>query len=208
MRTTGAAAAILAVGLTGCATTYTAPDFEEYRNAHETVAILPFDVVINTSNRKDAPPQAELDAIQTDQAQTFQRALYTQFLTKQERGGYTILFQDIDETNVKLSRMDSNAPMTKAEICALLDVDALVSGRMSLSRPMGTGWAVATTLLFGFGATNSGLVHMTVHEGEGGKLMWSYEHELSGGVMSSPDSVAKALMGGIANQFPYRKKRR
>ena len=208
MRTTGAAAAILAVGLTGCATTYTAPDFEEYRNAHEKVAILPFEVVINTSNQKDAPSQEELDAIQADQAETFQRALYTQFLTKQERGRYTIIFQDIDETNVRLSRMDSDAPMTKAEICALLDVDAVVSGRMSLSRPMGTGWAVATTLLFGFGATNSGIVNMTVHEGGDGKLMWSYEHELSGGVMSSPDSVAKALMGGIANEFPYRKKRR
>ena len=84
----------------------------------------------------------------------------------------------------------------------------MVSGRMSLSKPMGTGWAVATTLLFGFGATNSGLVNMTVHEGAGGKLMWSYEHELSHGVMSSADSVARALMGGIANQFPYRKKRR
>ena len=196
MRTTAAAIAILAVGLTGCATTYTAPDFEEYRNAHEKVAILPFGVVINTSNQKDAPSQEELDVIQADQAETFQRALYTQFLTKQERGRYTIIFQDIDETNVRLSRMVSDAPMTKAEMCTLLDVDAVVSGRMSLSRPMGTGWAVATTLL------------LTVHEGGDGKLMWSYEHELSGGVMSSPDSVAKALMGGIANEFPYRKKRR
>ena len=208
MRMKTAFAAIMAIALTGCATTYTAPDFEEYQDAHQTVAILPFDVVINVSNQKNAPPQEELEAIVADQAETFQRALYTQFLTKQQRGRYTINFQDIDETNVRLSRMNSDGPMTKAEICTLLDVDAVVSGRMSLSKPMGTGWAVATTLLFGFGATNSGIVHMTVHEGEGGKLMWSYEHELSGGVMSSADSVAKALMRGIANEFPYRKKRR
>ncbi|MDE0226864.1 MAG: hypothetical protein OXP28_17275 [Gammaproteobacteria bacterium] len=199
--------AALALGLSGCATTYTAPDFEEYRASHETVAILPFDVAINASTQgKNAPSQEELDAIEAQQAEIFQRALYVQFLEKQERGRYTVDIQDIDETNVRLSRLEqSGAAMTKAETAKLIGVDAVVSGKMSLSKPMGTGWAVATTLLLGFGATNSGIVHMTVHEGEGGKLMWSYEHELSGGVMSSPESVAKALMGGIANKFPYRK---
>ena len=199
--------AALALGLSGCATTYTAPDFEEYRASHETVAILPFDAAINASTQgKNAPSREELDAIEAQQMEIFQRALYVQFLEKQERGKYTVEIQDMDETNIRLARFErKSAPMTKAEVATMLGVDAVVSGKISLSKPMGTGWAVATTPLFGFGATNSGIVHTTVHEGEGGRLMWSYEHELSGGVMSSPESVAKAVMGGIANKFPYRK---
>ncbi len=81
------------------------------------------------------PSTEELEAIMADQTKILQRALYTRLLAKQEEGGYTVDFQDIDDTNIRLSRIDPHTLISKEDTCALLDVDAVVSGRVLLGKP-------------------------------------------------------------------------
>lgn len=202
----------LTVLVPGCATIYTAPDFGSYKFAHSKIAILPFDVTIDLGNQSDEVSPEELQELETTQGETFQRAIYTQFLQGQQRGRYTVEFQDIDKTNTLLSReLETNTTpgeltaLTKAEICKVLDVDAVIGGDMLLSRPMGTDRALASRFLIGLvGNTNKAFIRMSIHEGDESKLLWNYEHVAKGGLLSSPESVARAVMKGAARTFPYK----
>ena len=134
--------------VTGCATTYTTEDFYKYQGSHETVAILPFTVTMASGNRGDGVTKADLDAEARAQALNFQRAVYTQFLERVEKDKVTVKFQDIDDTNALLRRADGfdeqgRINLTKQEISKLLGVDAVISGSMTLSKPMNAGPGLA-----------------------------------------------------------------
>lgn len=68
---------------------------------------------------------------------------------------------------------------------------------------MGTGAAIASAMLVGFSSTNKVNVSMTIHDARTGSLLWNYDHEMSGGLGSSPESVAESLMKSVARRFPY-----
>ena len=200
--------------IAGCATIYTAPDFAVYKSTHKKVALIPFNVTINPGHKSGGVTQSELQELSIKQGEMFQRALYTQFLQGQQRGRYTVQFQDIDETNALLNReMKRHASrkdlwaLTKSELCEILEVDAVVSGEMLLSKPMGTGAAIASWMLLKvLGPTNEGHINMSIHEKAGGELLWNYEHHVQRDLLSSPESLAKDLVKGVARTFPYRKK--
>lgn len=197
----------------GCATIYTALDFGSYKFAHSKIAILPFDVTLETDQENGNMSAEDLQDMERDQGETFQRVIYTQFLQGQQRGLYTVEFQDIDKTNTLLNRelktntnQDELAAMTKAEICKILDVDAVIGGSMTLGRPIGTDRAMASRFLIGLvGNTNKAFIRMSIHEGNESKILWNYEHVAKGGLLSSPESVARAVMKGAARTFPYKR---
>ena len=193
----------------GCATVYTAGDFSARTDAHETVAIMPFDVSIDMRELPDGLTEEDLDAQEEEEGYAFQRQVYAQFLQRYARGEYTVEFQDVDTTNVLLNRADIgyrdiNTNYTKNEIAELLGVDSIISGTITRNRPMGNVAAIATTVLIGFGGrTNEVNVSMAVHDGADSALLWSYDHEVSGGLGSSPEGLAESLMRNIARRFPY-----
>ena len=202
------------VSLSGCmtATIYTTPEFDTLQFSHDIVAILPFDVTFNAGHQDRSVE--EISNLEIQIGKDFQRALYTQFLQQQKKNRYSIKFQDIDDTNAMLNRnldapltIDALSSLTKSEICEILNVDALISGNLSLSKPMGAGAAIASSLLIGVGGvTNKARITMTIHDRENGQLLWSYEHRAKGGLLSSPEGVADSLMKGIAKKFPYENK--
>ena len=196
--------------LVGCATTYTTENFADYQSAHKTVAIVPFVVSMSSGNRGKEITKADLIAEEETQALNFQRAVYTEFLEKVEKKKVTVAFQDIDDTNTRIRRAggfdeQGKINLTKKELGELLGVDAVISGSMILSKPMGTGAAVVTTLLVGWGKSNEAKINLTIHDSESGTLVWSYDHTASGGVISSSEQLAKSLMRNIASKFPYKK---
>ena len=198
----------VAFALGACATVYTAEDFAAYQQQHETVAILPYTVNITLKKLPEGMTEDDVHTMEVEESYSFQKVLYSQFLQRQADGEYTVEFQDVDKTNTILARNDITADTlmryTKDEIATLLGVDSVISGTITRSKPMSTGGAIASTIFFGFGTTNQVHVNMTLHCGETGNLLWSYDHELSGGLGSSPETVAKSLMKGIAKKFPYR----
>lgn len=202
--------------LVGCstATIYTAPDFASHKASHESIALLPFVVNIDKTNMGKDITKEDVQALEVKQGETFQRELYTQFLQYVQRGQIDVEIQDINKTNALLQRQMESASsarvaaaLTKDDICDILQVDAVVSGSMTLSKPMGNAAAIASAFLLNFSAaTNEGNISMQIHESSDGKLMWSYDHEVQGGLLSSPDALAEHLMKDVARSFPYRSK--
>ena len=54
--------------------------------------------------------------------------------------------------------------LTPVEMAEILDVDAVLTSNYKLTKPMSTGAAIATTILFGFGNTNEVNVTMELHD--------------------------------------------
>ncbi len=197
--------------LVGCGPkTYTTPGFEQFRQNHRTVAILPFQVNIDPKKLpKDFTPEMAKES-EREEAYNIQQQLYMRFLERQKKDEYTITFQDVDKTVALLGKKGiTNANIavyTKTELRDILGVDALISGSINRTRPMSTGTAIALGLLVGFwGNTNKVDVNLSIHDGASGDLMWKYEHKASGSVGSSSEELAKSLMKSISKKFPYKR---
>ncbi len=206
--------AIAILCLWGCASVYTVADFDVQTAQHRSIAILPFGVTIAAKNLPEELTQADLREQEKDEGYVFQRQMYTQFLQRYARGEYTVSFQDIDTTNVMLDRAgvkyeDLYKTHTRAELASMLGVDAIVSGTISRSRPMGNWSAIAVGLFTPlWGATNEVNASLMVHSGNNGDLLWSYDHEVSGSLGSSAEGISERLMKGVAKSFPYNSKKR
>lgn len=205
------AAALPASVLAG-AQVYTNPQFSQLTSEHKTVAILPFKVVIDTKRLKGTTIEA-IEKMQLDEATEFQHQIYSRLLQKSQEEGYRVSFQDVDQTNALLARagitLDSLALHTKDEIAKALGVDAVISGTVNQSQPTSQGMALAQTLLIGaHGSTARVDIHMTIHNGADGALLWSYDHTDSGGgftgsMSNSVEAMTKSLFKKIAGKFPY-----
>lgn len=199
--------AIVAMLLTACATIYTSQDFAQHQTRHKTVAILPFRVSIDLKKLPDGVSQDQLRRAEVDEAYLFQKQLYNQLLVQYGKQRYTVGFQDIDKTNVLLERAgikyENLSSSTKDEIAKILGVDSVISGQIRREKPMSTGAAIFSTLFLGFSTTNKVTVNMAIHDGASAQLIWSYDHEVAGGLGSSAEGMAKSLMSSISKKFPY-----
>ena len=205
------ALSLAAFVLQACATVYTDDNFASYQEAHKEVAIIPFKVSIDAKN---LPKDMNVDMLrqsELDEGVSFQKQMYSQFLNKYQKGAYSVKFQDVDKTNVLLKRNNMDAEnlgdFTKAEIGKALGVDSLISGTIKRAKPMSTGAAVAAAFLVGISATNEVNVNVTLHDSQEGNLLWSYDHQVTGGLGSSPERLSKNLMKSMSKKFPYEAKK-
>ena len=199
---------VLIVFLSGCASIYTTPDFDAAKHQHNILAILPFDVTIETRRLPKGITLEMLKEMEKDEAYVIQNEIYRFFLRRASRNAYTINFQDVDQTNSKLLRegisFDNIRNYTKDEIAQILNVDSLLSGTVHRARPMSEGAAIVTAILIGWtGITNKVDVGLTIHNGKDGNLIWKYNHSYSGGIGSSSENLTRALMRHVSRKFPY-----
>jgi curli biogenesis system outer membrane secretion channel CsgG len=195
---------------------YLNPHFEGLTASHKTVAILPFKVTIDTKRLKDITME-QITKQENDEGTEFQRQIYARFLQKSGDLHYRVDFQDVDRTNALLIKAgynpDSLAGHTMDEIAKVLGVDALVSGTVSQSQPTSQGMAMAQTLLLGFhGSTQRVDIHIDLHNGVDGGLLWNYDHTDSGGgftgsMTNAVEAMTKSLFKKVAGNFPYQQKR-
>ena len=201
---------LLLILLTSCGPTiYKAQGFEESKSKVKLLAILPYNVLIDT---KRLPKNIKLETLANAQKKTgfdMQSKCYTWFLQKQEK--YTVSFQDVDRTNALLTQANIDyeklSSTDKGELCKLLGVDAVISGKASLSKPMSEGGAIVLAVLVGsYGATNSTAVTLTIHD-SGSNLLWKYDYVASGGVGSPSENLTRQLMKSASRKFPYKIKK-
>ncbi len=189
-------------------TIYKAANFETSKSTVKTLAILPFNVSIDS---KRLPKGITIETLKESQEKTgydMQSNSYTWFLQRQKE--YSTTFQDIDKTNAILKKtnitFDNIALQEKADLCKLLGVDGIISGKATMSKPMSEGGAIATAVLLGgFGSTNKTATSLTIHDMTGG-LLWKYDYDASGSLGSNAESLTKALMKNASKNFPYKKK--
>lgn len=198
---------ILLVILSSCGPTiYKANNFDNSRTSIKKLAILPFSVAIDG---KRLPKGVTIETLKESQEKTgygIQSNAYTWLLQRQEK--YTVSFQDVDRTNAILKKenisFENIALQDKGELCKLLGVDGIISGKATMSRPMSEGAAVAVGILVGaWGATNKTATSLTIHDGTG-SLLWKYDYDASGSVGSSTENLTKALMKNASKKFPYK----
>jgi hypothetical protein len=201
---------VLTALLFGCGPTiYKAQDFDTRTASHKTVAILPAEVSINlrpNEMKKITPEQLRESEQKT--SSLIQDKMYTWFLRRSDRFKYTVSFQDIGKTNALLLQAgikpSDMIAKTKDEIAKLLGVDAVITTRASMQKPMSDGGAVALGLLFGvWGNTNEVQTSIAINEAEKGDLVWKYDYRASGSVGSNTDNLVNALMRNCSRRFPY-----
>ncbi len=185
----------------GCAPQiYKSNDFESKTADHKTVAILPAEVFMQLRPNEMKKITAEQFAdMQKKTGESIQDKMYTWFLKRSNKFKYTVNFQDISRTNALLQQAGieykSIYIKTKDELAKLLQVDAVISTRASMSKPMSEGAAVALGVLFGsWGTTNDVQTSITIHEGQAGDLIWRYDYNASGSVGSDTKSLVNNLM--------------
>ena len=191
-------------------TIFTSPNFQQARKQHKTLAILPFDVLIGTTKLPKNVTKEMVLQQQEETGYSLQSNVYTYFLNEQKKNKYTIDFQDIDKTNALLKKAgisyDVLDSQTKEELCNLLGVDAVMTGRATMEKPMSDGGAIAVGVLFGFwGSTNRVDVNVNIHDKNDSKLLWKYDYQASGSVGSSTEQLSRSLMKNVSKKFPYKK---
>lgn len=202
---------LLAVTFTACGPQiYTSASFQEAKEKHKTVAIVPFDVLIESRKLPKGVTVEMIQQQQRDYGYGLQGDVYGYFLKQLSKDRYTVNFQDVDKTNALLSEAGITyynlKTTSRDEICRILGVDAIISGKAVMTKPMSDGAAIAVGLLVGaWGPTNSVNTSITIHEGQKGDLLWKYDYAASGSIGSSRQSLSNALMKNSSKKFPYRK---
>ena len=188
--------------LSGCAKIYYSPEAKSRTNAHEIIAIIPPKVSIAARKKVDAEAIKEQ---QRTESRNFQQEMYSWMLRRKMQNRIFVEIQDIETTNAKLARADyPNPPLSPAELSDLLEVDGVITSNFSLSKPISDGAAIAIGLLGGvWGSTNNTAVSMEIHDRETRKLLWNYNHELSGSVGSTPAQLVDNLMRHASKRMPY-----
>lgn len=191
--------------LQGCASpkVYYSPDAKTIVSTHQLIAIVPPKVSI-TGRKKDnieALKQQEIT-----ESVNFQKEMYSWLLKRKTQGKMFIEIQDVETTNAKLEKAGklNDKSVTPAEMSEILGVDAVITSNYALSKPMSEGAAVALGMLVGvWGSTNETTVTVDIHDAKTKKMLWNYNHKVSGSTFSTPAQLVDNLMRNASKKMPY-----
>jgi hypothetical protein len=196
---------------------------------HRTVAILPFDVEFERIRLSDMAacsghyadstisrlrPQWS-DAQRLERRHTayqLQEQLQAQLMRQQVKQPCTVTFQHPAETNRLLEKAgityDNLPDRSMEEIRQALGVDAILSGQTTLHQPLPGGMNVALFIMSDgeIFAQNSVSTNLTIHDCHSGKLVWRFDHELTGKLDNSPATLVRNLVRNSGKTFPYFRK--
>lgn len=199
------AGAFLLMFLCNCGAVEKSTDFKEISNTHHTIAILPPLVNIEIKNSKEAQIIKDQEKLESAR---FQKALVDYLNEHQTKGDIFVNAQPEAETNRILleNKITSLANKSYQELAKILNVDAVVSSRVSLAKPMTNAEAFLTALFAGpYGANSkTSTVDLSLTDAKSGKRFWNYNWE-TGGTFTSANSLTNSLMKSAAYRFPYKK---
>ena len=190
---------------------YTSPNFSQLTKDHKELAIIPFEAVVKLRPKQMKDMSAEdLARLEEQEGESVQSALYSYFLKRQSKNDYTVGFQDISRTNALLAKngitYENMGEFTIEELAEMLEVDGVITGRITTDKPMSEGGAIALGLLTGISApTNSGKIGVSIKDGATGELLWNYEKALARSMGSDNNQIINALMRKASRKFPYKK---
>ena len=135
----------------------------------------------------------------------FQNEMYSWLLRRKMQNNLLQEIQEIATTNSKLKKAGyPDTLLSTAELCQILGVDAVLTSDYGLRKPMSAGAAIAVGALFGvFGSTNEVKVSLSLSDCSNKKLIWNYNHRISGGLGSSAGGAVDALMRRASKRMPY-----
>ena len=195
--------ASLTLLLSSCAKVYYSPDAERISSKHKVIAVV--------TPRVSMPPQKkmtneEMIQLTINESEAFQYEMVSWLLKRKREKKINVDILDATTTMAKIHNATTAGKMlTPSEMADILEVDAVITSNYKLTKPMSTGAAIVTSLLFGFGNTNQIIVSMELHDRTGKKMIWNFSHALSGGLFSSSDQLVAEVMRIASKKLPYTK---
>ncbi len=186
--------------LSSCAKIYYSPDAQQKAATHKIIAIVPPKVSISGGKNQDV---AAVKIQQEAESLSYQKEIYAWILKRKRQGKMTVDVQETDITNAKLKKMDyTENPITSSELCKALGVDGVITSNISSIKMMGDGASVGLVFLTGAFIPNKNVtIDLSINDSE--KLLFNYNHKMSGGIASSPAAIVDALMRNSSKKMPY-----
>lgn len=187
---------------------YQSEHFEELSKDHKTVAILPFLARLELKNKN--LEEHELHELQEKEGYEVQNALESYFLKLHKRKDYRIAFQDVKNTNAILTKNGISIKNldihTSQELCKILNVDAVISGDLTLKALISKGVSTDFDLIsFISGTSDYGRIAIKLSDGKTGKLLWKYEKVINRKSGKNTYDIIEAMMRKSTRKFPYDK---
>jgi len=186
-----------------CAKVYYSPEAENASKNHRIIAVVSPKVSIPPQNKMT---NEELQDLTIKESETFQYEMVAWLLKRKGDNKINVDILDATTTIAKIRNASTDGKyLTPVEMAEILDVDAVITSNYKLTKPMSTGAAIATTLLFGFGNTNEVNVTMELHDRARKKMIWNFSHAVSGGLFSSSNQLVEEVMRIASKKLPYTK---
>ncbi len=193
---------------------YEPPDIDNKLTSHERIAVLPIEVVLPElkSKRKQLTEEEQIELIEHCEI-LYQDFIHQHLYNRIEKGkllGITI--QDIEATNYLLEEggvtdMRTLVSSTKTDIADLLEVDAVLGGKVYRGYSRGKGNATEVQIP-GKGIAHDGVdIVIELFDGENGEKIWDATG-YSG--VSSPnrfDDAVSDFAKKTLKYLPYKKKK-
>ena len=136
--------------------------------------------------------------------------MYSWFLKRKKRGTLGVNVQNTKTTNNKLKKagvtFENYETFTPSELAKILDVDAIVMGKINTDKPMSEGASIGLGLLIGFwGITNTAKINLNIYNAVDGELLVSYSKVVRGSVVDDRYQLINKLMRKASRRIAYTK---
>jgi hypothetical protein len=184
---------------------YKTKNFQEIASTHKTIAILPPKVIIEIKSVNEADAIRKQEKLESER---FQTALANYLNEQSAKNHIFVDIQNPEDSNKILSENGIISLTNKSykDLAELLNVDAVITSRISLSKPLTNAEAFFTGLLTGyFVPSKVTTVDLSLTDKVSGKMFWNYNWE-TGGTFISSEKLTNSLMKSAAIRFPYKTK--
>ncbi len=190
--------------ISACAKVYYSPEAESAARKHRIIAVAIPKVNIPAQKNMSAD---DLKKLAESEAESFHAEMVNWLLKRKDQGKISVDILDAATTLAKINRLKAEKGefLTPKEISDALGVDAVITSNYKMTKPMSTGAAIATSILFGFGTTNEAIVSMELHDNGSNKSIWNFNHRISGGVLNSAQDCVNEVMRVASKKLPYTK---
>lgn len=185
---------------------YTSPNFNTAKNHIKLLAILPFNVTVNKNRMPNGMKPDFLKKAKNMGGYQMQKSAYAWFARRRKE--YYVEIQDVNRTNDVLQQhrisIGELQQMDKRELCRLLHVDGIITGRAELDKLMSDMGAERVYDLTGFmGANNKANASLAIHD-TNNELLWQFDYRTSGTSGSTTADMIGELMVKASKRFPYK----
>lgn len=187
---------------------YTPKNVEQLVRNHNSFAIIPFTINYQQrSNKQYKLSEEEVESLSEKLAYETQTSMFSFTMKKAGKGNLLIQPQDIDITNALLLKKNISPDQlilyTPAEICEILNVDAVLGGTITIKETMSQGAAAVTEMILDYEPNTANGVGQIKLTDEKGNLLFNYGKKVVVGLGEDSTEIIEALMRKSANRFPY-----
>lgn len=188
-------------------TIYESVHFNTLSKDHKVIAIVPFLATLELDSDEGRLSASELKELEKKEGLEVQNALESYFLKRKSKKRFLVEFQNVKNTNAILAKngitLDNIDIYTTQELCDILEVDALVSGNLTLSTLISDGIPEMDFISVLLGKADFGRIAIKISDGETGKLLWKYEKTINRKSGKNTYAIIEAMMRTAARKFPY-----